>query len=65
MRILPTSSVFSTAVSGMRSAEARLATSAHNVANLGTPAFRPLRGTQESVEGGGSRVLAGQEVQSR
>lgn len=42
------------AASGMRSAELRLAASAHNVANFTTPAFRPLRATQTSVEAGGS-----------
>ena len=42
------------AVSGVRSAETRLFASAHNVANLATPSFRPLRTLQTSVEGGGS-----------
>ena len=44
------------AASGIRSAELRLAASAHNVANFATPAFRPLRATQSPVEGGGSTV---------
>ena len=44
------------AASGMRSAELRLAVSAHNVANWTTPSFRPLRADQSSVAGGGSAV---------
>jgi len=47
---------FSVAASGLRSAELRLSASAHNVANLTTPSFRPLRAEQTSVEGGGSSV---------
>lgn len=48
--------VLGIAASGMRSAELRLAASAHNVANWTTPAFRPLRASQSSVAGGGSAV---------
>ncbi len=43
----------SIAASGMRAAELRMATSAHNVANLGTPAFRALEVRQSAVPGGG------------
>ena len=43
-----------TAASGMRSAQVRLAASAHNVANLGTTSFRPLRVAQSSLDTGGS-----------
>ncbi len=53
------------ALSGMRSAELRLATSAHNVANLGTSSFRPLRATQTSLAGGGSTVQVSQEPSPR
>lgn len=42
------------AASGVRSAELRLAVSAHNVANVATCSFRPLRVTQASVDGGGT-----------
>jgi flagellar basal body rod protein FlgG len=42
------------AASGMRSSEVRIAASAHNVANLLTPSFRPLRVHQSVLEGGGS-----------
>ncbi|MFK7896520.1 MAG: flagellar basal body rod C-terminal domain-containing protein [Myxococcota bacterium] len=46
----------SNALSGMQSASARVATSAHNVANLLTEDFRPQRAVQESKKGGGSSV---------
>jgi len=46
----------SIASSGMHSAGLRLGASAHNVANLGTSAFHPLRAIQTSLEGGGSEV---------
>ncbi len=49
------------AASGIRSAETRLAASAHNVANLGTRSFRPLTATQTAVRGGGSAVYVRQE----
>lgn len=42
------------AASGLRSAEVRLAASAHNVANLNTSSFRPVRAIQTSVKAGGS-----------
>ena len=51
----------STALSGIRSAELRLGASAHNVANLNTPDFRPLRTLQSSVAGGGSTAHVVQE----
>ena len=53
------------AASGMRSAELRLAASAHNVANLGTPSFRPLRVTQTSIHEGGSVAHQRQEPHAR
>ena len=40
--------------SGLHSAEVRLAASAHNVANLTTEGFRPVRTIQEEVVTGGS-----------
>ena len=43
-------------VSGLQSAEVRLAASAHNVANLTTEGFRPVRTVQEEVVTGGSRA---------
>ncbi|MGI9591137.1 MAG: flagellar basal body rod protein [Myxococcota bacterium] len=55
----------STAASGMRSAEIRLAASAHNVASLTTPSFRPLRVVQASLKGGGSVACAHQEPVAR
>jgi flagellar basal body rod protein FlgG len=48
------------AATGIRSAEVRLAASAHNVANLNTPSFRPLRVHQSALEGGGSVARAQQ-----
>ena len=48
------------AASGIRSAALRHAASAHNVANLATPSFRPLRTTQVSIEHGGSVAHARQ-----
>jgi flagellar basal body rod protein FlgC len=41
------------ALSGIRSAELRMAASAHNVANLSTEPFRPLRVVQSALPGGG------------
>ncbi len=43
----------SIAASGMRAAELRMATSAHNIANLRTPAFQRLDVHQSALEGGG------------
>lgn len=51
------SNVFAIAVSGFRSATVRLAASAHNVANLGTEVFRPLRTEQVARAGGGSDAV--------
>ncbi len=50
------------AASGLRSAELRMAASARNVANLNTPAFRPLRTHQVSLAGGGSAAQVTQEA---
>ena len=44
---------FSTARSGVQAAATRQAASAHNVANLTTQDFRPLRVTQSEQAGGG------------
>ena len=48
------------AASGICSAEVRIAASAHNVANMLTSSFRPLRVTHYSLEGGGSAAHATQ-----
>ncbi len=44
------------ALSGMRSAQTRVAVSAHNVANLLTQDFRPQRAVQTSRAGGGAEA---------
>ena len=44
------------ALSGMQSAQTRVAVSAHNVANLLTDGFRPQRAVQTSVSAGGSQA---------
>lgn len=44
------------ALSGMQSAQTRVAVSAHNVANLLTTNFHPQRAVQTSVASGGSRA---------
>jgi flagellar hook protein FlgE len=44
------------ALSGMQSAQTRVAVSAHNVANLLTDGFRPQRAVQTSVAAGGSQA---------
>ena len=53
------------AASGIRSAGLDLAVSAHNVANLNTPSFRPARAIQTSVKGGGSDVRMVQASQAQ
>jgi flagellar hook protein FlgE len=53
------------AASGVRSAEVRLAASAHDVANLTTPSFRPLRADQTALAEGGSVVHVSQEPAPR
>jgi hypothetical protein len=45
------------ALSGLRAAGTRLGASAHNVANLTTPGFRPLGVRQLSQPGGGTRAV--------
>jgi flagellar hook protein FlgE len=47
-------------VSGLQSAEVRLAASAHNVANLTTDGFRPVRTIQADVVAGGSTARVDQ-----
>ena len=52
------------AATGMRSAERRLAVSAHNVANLRTENFQPLEAHQRDLpDGAGSEVLVSQSPQ--
>ncbi len=55
----------SAALSGIHSAERRVAASAHNVANLQTEDLRPLRATQSTAPGGGSQVHVHQEAEAR
>ena len=45
------------ALSGMQSAQTRVAVSAHNVANLLTDGLRPQRAVQTSLASGGSRAM--------
>ena len=45
------------ALSGMRSAQTRVAVSAHDVANLLTENFRPQRAVQTSVASGGAEAM--------
>jgi flagellar basal-body rod protein FlgC len=45
-----------TALSGLASSQARLFASAHNVANLNTESFRPLRALQSTLRGGGAEA---------
>ena len=47
---------FSAALSGIRSSTTRQAVSAHNVANLTSEEFRPLRTQQAERQGGGSEA---------
>ncbi|MFQ5698141.1 MAG: flagellar basal body rod protein [Myxococcota bacterium] len=49
-------STASIALSGISAAEVRLGASAHNVANLLTKDFRPLRSHQTAVAQGGTRA---------
>jgi len=49
------------AVSGIQAGLVRLANAAHNVANLTTPDFQPLRTHQASIAGGGTRALSQRE----
>lgn len=49
----------------MRSAQVHLAGSAHNVANLLTPSFQPLRSVQTSLASGGSVAVSQQEASPR
>jgi len=48
--------LFSTALSGMNAAWTRLGVSAHNVANLPTPGFRPQQAALSTRAGGGVDV---------
>jgi flagellar hook protein FlgE len=62
-------STFAIALSGMRAAELRLGTSAHNVANALTEGFQPLAVASSEAPGGGveSRVVPANDpaVESR
>ncbi len=51
---------FSAALSGLGSSTTRQAVSAHNVANLLTEDFRPLRTEQAERQGGGSEARVSQ-----
>lgn len=51
---------FSAALSGLESSATRHAVSAHNVANLTSEDFRPLRAQQSEREGGGSQTTVRQ-----
>ena len=53
------------ALSGMQSASVRLATSAHNIANLLTEDFKPQRANQRSLAGGGSEAFVSEAGSSR
>ncbi len=61
---MPTSAIGSS-LSGIQSAIARRNVSAHNVANLQTEDFRPLRARQSEVPAGGSRVEVEQSREPR
>ena len=50
----------SVAVSGIQSGQRRLEASAHNLANLNTPSFRPLRTLQSDQAAGGSLAISRQ-----
>lgn len=52
------------AASGMRSASARLAVSAHHVANLLTDGFRPQRATQTTDTSAGARAVVSTDAVS-
>ena len=56
--------VLGIALSGMQSAQRRIAVSAHNVANLLTEDFRPQSAMQTERLGGGSEVRVSQSVTS-
>ena len=51
---------FSAALSGLESSTTRQAVSAHNVANLNSDGFRPLRAEQSERRGGGSQAMVSQ-----
>lgn len=55
--MVPTlASLSSIAAAGFDAAARRLGVTAHNLANLGTEGFRPLRARQVALESGGSAV---------
>jgi flagellar hook protein FlgE len=54
--------VLGIALSGMQSADTKIAVSAHNVANLMTEDFRPQRTVQTSKPGGGSTARVQQSA---
>ena len=53
------------ALSGMQSAEVRVAVSAHNVANMMTEDFRPQRAVQSSLPRGGAQARVEQAASPR
>ena len=52
--------IANTALAGMNSSQTRIATSAHNLANLLTSEFRPLRSDQVALKSGGSEARVSQ-----
>lgn len=52
----------STALSGIRSGSKKIDAASHNVANLLTEDFKPLRATQSEVAEGGSRATLEQSA---
>ncbi|MFQ5514898.1 MAG: flagellar basal body rod protein [Myxococcota bacterium] len=53
MSLSPTTGTLSIALSGIEAAEQRIGTASHNVANLLTDDFHPLRTTQSARASGG------------
>ncbi len=58
-------SALSASLSGISAGSARIHAAAHNVANLLTENFRPLRVTQYAVGSGGTRVEVEQAATAR
>lgn len=61
---MPTSSLFSIAPSGLRAAQLRLDTSAHNVANMNTAGFRRHSVVQQAVVDQGGVQASVQQASS-
>lgn len=60
MRIDAQSNALSNGLSGIEAAKRRIGASSHNVANMLTEDFRPLRAFGEDVAGGGARTVVEQ-----